>query len=205
MAQDDNYDKLLHAVNEQATLDRGKVMAEAAEQVRRIEAQTHAEIEQLQGQIRARADREIDQEKDRLSGQSHMAFRAARQAARVRLLKQVFAEAEKAVAALPQSPQYRDILGALITEALAAAGPDALVKVAVSDEKVCRAWLSQHRLSCTVEGIKAERGTVLAVSADGDRQVDNSLSTRLARAESLCQQDAAAFLFQETSDNRGPV
>ena len=205
MGHDDNYDKLLQAVNQQATLDREKVLAEAKETVRQIEAQTQAEIGQIQNEIQAEAQREIGLEKDRLSGRSQMAFRLTRQSARVRLLKQAFALAQKEVAALPKLPQYRDILGALMAEALAVAGPDSLIKVAVSDEKLCREWIRQQKLNCTMQAIEADSGTVLAFAAHGDQQVDNSLATRLARVESLCQQDVAVILFQDDAKNRGNV
>lgn len=205
MGQDDNYDKLLQAVSQQAALDREKVLAEAKESVRQIEAQTRVEIEQIQSNIQAEAQREIRLEKDRLLGRSQMAFRLTRQSARVRLLKQAFAQAKKAVAALPKSPQYRDILGALMTEALAITGPDSRITVSVSEEKLCRAWLGQQKLSCQIQAIDAEPGTVLAVSAQGDRRVDNSLVTRLARVESLCQQDIAVVLFQDDAESRGRV
>jgi vacuolar-type H+-ATPase subunit E/Vma4 len=129
-----------------------------------------------------------------------MTHRLAYQSSRVRLLKQAFAQAREALAGLPRSPQYRDILGELLAEALTIVGPDALVKVAASDEKLCRAWISQRKLSCTVQAIDAEPGTVLAFAADGDRQVDNSLATRLARAESLFQHDVAPVLFQDATE-----
>ena len=205
MGHDDNYDKLLQAVNQQATLDREKVLAEAKETVRQIEAQTQAEIGQIQNEIQAEAQREIGLEKDRLLGRSQMAFRLTRQSARVRLLKQAFALAQKAVAALPKSPQYRDILGALMAEALAVAGSDSLIKVAVSDEKLCREWILQQKLTCMMQAIEADSGTVLAFAAHGDQQVDNSLATRLARVESLCQQDVAVILFQDDAKTRGNV
>jgi vacuolar-type H+-ATPase subunit E/Vma4 len=205
MGHDDNYDKLLQSVSKQATLDREKVLAEAKETVRQIEAQTQAEIGQIRNEIEAEAQREIRLEKDRLLGQSQMAFRLARQSSRVRLLRQAFAQAKKDVAALPQSPQYPAILGALIAEALAITGPDSLIKVAASEEKLCRAWIGQQKLSCQMQAIQAESGTVLAFAAQGDRQADNSLATRLARVESLCQQDVAVILFQDDAENRGNV
>jgi len=203
MGHDENYDKLLQAVSQQAALDRDKVLAEAKESVRQLKAQTQVEIEQIQNKIQAEAQREIRLEEDRVLGRSQMACRLARQGVRVRLLKQAFALAQKEVAAFPSSPQYRDILGALMAEALAVVGPDSLVKVAVSDEKLCREWIRQQKLTCTMQAIEAESGTVLAFAAHGDQQVDNSLATRLARVESLCQQDVAVILFQDDAKNRG--
>ena len=205
MGHNDNYDKLLQAVSQQAALDREKVLSEAQEKVRQIEAQTQAEIEQIQGRIEAESQREIRLEKDRALGRSRMAFRLARQSVRVRLLKQAFDQARAEMDRLPQSPQYGDILGALIAEALTTVGPESLIKVAACDEKLCRAWIGRHKLSCTIQTIQAEPGTVLAFAANGDRQVDNSLSTRLSRVESLCQQDVAAVLFQDVAEDRGPV
>ena len=205
MGHDENYDKLLQAVSQQAARDRDKVLAEAKEGVRQLKAQTQVEIEQIQDKIQAEAQQEIRLEKDRLLGRSQMACRLARQGVRVRLLKQAFALAQKEVAALAQSPQYRDILGALMAEALAVVGPDSLIKVAVSDEKVCREWIRKQKLTCEMQAIDAEPGTVLAFAAHGDQQVDNSLATRLARVESLCPQDVAVILFQDDARKRGTV
>ena len=95
MGHDENYDKLLQAVSQQAALDRDKVLAEAKESVRQLKAQTQVEIEQIQNKIQAEAQREIRLEEDRLLGRSQMACRLARQSVRVRLLKQAFALAQK--------------------------------------------------------------------------------------------------------------
>jgi len=78
-----------------------------------------------------------------------------------------------------------------------------VIKVASSEEALCKEWISQQKLKRTVKGIEAEPGTVLVCASDGDRQVDNGLATRLARAESLCQQDVAKVLFNVDTDNRG--
>ncbi len=203
MEQDDNYNRLLQAVSKKAALDRETILAEAKAQVKEIEAQTRDELDQIQGQIRAEADRAILLEKDRLLGQSQMASRLVRQSARVRLLERAFAEAHKAMAALPKSPAYSDILGGLIAETLAFVGPDATIKVAASEETLCREWINKHKLTCQLDGINAEPGTVVALAKEGDREMDNSLATRLARVESLYQQDVAVTLFQEETKDRG--
>ncbi len=203
MGHQEEHDKLLQTVRERATLDRDAVLAQAKDQIRVIEAQTREDIAQIQRQIQAEAQQAIGLEKDRLSGQAKVAFRLARQASRVRLVKQAFAQAGKALAALPQSPEYRDILGALIAEALDIAGPEAQIKVAASEETLCRAWTRSHGLPCALQAIEAEPGTVLAMTPDGTREVDNSLATRLSRAESLCGHQVAAILFEEASVRRG--
>jgi vacuolar-type H+-ATPase subunit E/Vma4 len=203
MGHQEEHDKLLQTVREQATLDRDKVLAQAQDQVRIIEAQTRDEIEQIERQIQAEAQRAIALERDRLSGQAKVAFRLARQASRVRLIKQAFAQAGNTLAALPQSPKYRDILGALIAEALDIVGPEAEIKVAASEETLCRAWIRSQGLRCSLQAVEAEPGTVLVISPDGTREVDNSLATRLSRAESLCSHEVAAILFEEASVKRG--
>ena len=203
MGHQEEHDKLLQTVRAQAALDRDKVLAKAKDQICVIEAQTRDGIEQIQRQIQAEAQQAIGLEKDRLSGQANVAFRLARQASRVRLVKEVFAQAGKALAALPQSPKYRDILGALIVEALDIVGPEAQIKVAASEETLCRAWMRSQGLRCALQAIEAEPGTVLVISPDGTREVDNSLATRLSRAESLCCHEVAAILFEEASVKRG--
>ena len=203
MGHQEEHDKLLQTVREQAALDRDKILEQAQAQIRVIEAQTRDEGEQIQRQIQAEAQQAIVLEKDRLSGQAKAAFRLARQASRVRRVKQAFGQAGKALAALPQSPEYGDILGALIVEALDILGAEAQIKVAASEEALCRAWIRSQGLKCALQAIEAEPGTVLAITLDGTREVDNSLATRLSRAESLCSHEVASILFQEASVKRG--
>ena len=197
-------DKLLRAIREQAALDREAILADARLRVDEIETRTGEETAQIHARIEAEARQSLLEERDRLAGESQAATRLDRQTSRTQFLGQAFDEARQALKTLVKSSEYPEIIGALIAETLDTLGPDAQVSVAASDVTLCRTWLGQRGLQCSLKGIEADRGTVQAITPDGTRQVDNSLMARLSRVESLCGHEVAAILFEEeASPSRG--
>ena len=93
----DEHDKLLKAVHEQATQDREKILAQAQEQIRHIEAQTQTDLEQIQSDIETQAQKRVQQQMEQHAGQAQVDYRRSRQAIQQRHLL---------LTGAPESPTY---------------------------------------------------------------------------------------------------
>ena len=92
---------------------------------------------------------------------------------------------------------YARCIAKLIEEAVATVGDEVRVSVAESDRQICRDVLDRMGVSGTVD-VADEPGTIIVTSRQGRKRVDNSLSTRIARAESLMQDQVARILFDKS-------
>ncbi len=203
MEEHPDSEKLLKAIQDRAEQDRQEILTQGRDQVAEINARTDKAIEKINAEARRQAEQAIARERDRLLGKAQSERRLALLATQRRLLHDAFAQAEKEIPAILRANSYQEVLCALISEALAVAGPDSRLLVAESDVSLCRAVVQEKGLACTVESTPERAGTLCVCAADGQRRVDNSLYTRLARAQVHHQPELARILFQTHIDTTG--
>ncbi len=167
---------LFAAIGDQAAGERNAVLAEAEARARDILARADAEVGRLRTEAMKRLERELAAEGERLLGEARMAARNDRLAVKRRLLAEAFSRARAELASAAGNPRG---LAALAAEALAAAGDGGKVE---TDEA---------------------RGTVVAHSRDGRTRVENSLLTRLARAETIEEAEVSRVLFGPGGEGGG--
>jgi len=194
VSADEDIDALLSAMRRQARAETDQLLSDAQAQAREIHARADADIEAMEARALAEVEGQLAIEADRTLGTERMNRRQESLAVKRRLLREAFDRAGQAIRALQDPAACRRVLAELIAEALASVGPGARVTVAQSQADLCRQIVAEQGLDCTVQPGGGPEGTVIAASADGTRQVDNSLATRLARAEALTAGEVLAVL-----------
>jgi vacuolar-type H+-ATPase subunit E/Vma4 len=166
---------LIGAIDDRASEERERLIAEAEVRAEEIRVAAEAECERIRADGLARLERELATEQQRLMGDAKMQARAESLSARRALLAESFQRAAAEIQRMKTSPGAAAALDALAGEARAAVGEP-----------------------CTVE-VSAEDGRVTATSADGKRAVENSLDGRLRRARTVAEPDVARRLFSGAS------
>ncbi len=165
-------DALIDAMERQAESERQRIVAEARARAAEVLAAADRECERLTAEALRALEKELAVERQRIVGEAVMKARIERLHMKRRLLAEVFRLSAEEVTRRAASPTaLRTALDALAAEARAAMAEP-----------------------CDVT-VKPEDGTVVAVSADGRRRVDNGLTARLRRAESSAEREAARLLF----------
>ena len=203
MEKQSDSEALLKAIQDRAEQDRQEVLAQGRDYVTNIATQTDMAVDKINADGQRQAEQAIGRERDRLLGKAQADRRLALLGAKQRLLHDAFAQAEKEILAVSQSDSYREILGALISEAIDVTGPDSQMAVAGSEVLLCQSLIMEKGIAGTVASTQERAGTIRLTSADGQRRVDNSLHTRLARAQIHHQPEVARILFQERIDTTG--
>jgi len=196
----ENVDALLSAMRAQAQEEKDAILAEAETKVREIQKRADAQIEKLKADAMREVDAQVCVESDRILGQARMYKRAKLLSAKRRLIKAAFDRAREELTTFCGTSEYGDALEALIREAVEAAAGDASIEVAAQDVDRCNAALAKLGIEHHAQASGQPPGTVVATSADGRRKIDNSLATRLARAEAIMEQEVAARLFVTSSN-----
>jgi len=192
---DETSEALFTAVRHQAEAEKQEIFAKARQEADRVQAQADAEIARLKAEAVSRTNKELLLETDRLLGRARMDKGLSLLRAKRELLQEVFDQARREIQALPHGDVYQGILQTLIAEAIAVAGDDAEVTIAESEKDLCMTVVAKLGSACSLKPSDHRPGTVIAISTDGHRRVDNSLHTRLRKAEMLRRHEIAALLF----------
>ncbi len=171
MQPDTGGGALFGAIAEKAAGERERILADAAARVGDILAAADAECARLRAEAEAGLEKELATEGQRLLGEARMHARMARLRSRRSMLSDVFRMAGEEIERLREGPGAARAFVLLAAEAKAAVGEP-----------------------CTAEVQEAE-GRVQASSADGRRQADNGLKSRLRRAETAAEPEVARLLF----------
>jgi vacuolar-type H+-ATPase subunit E/Vma4 len=175
MDQEQEPRQLFSAIEERAGEERARIRAEAETRARVTLEEADAEIRRFKAEAVRGLERELASEAQRLVGEARMKARGEGLQVKRRLLEEAFARARAEVERLCASPSAGAALEMLSAEAAAAVGEP-----------------------CTVE-VDAGKGSVVAASSDGRRRADNSLLSRLDRAQAACEAEVAGLLFGRAS------
>ena len=198
MQDDSSIESLLSAIRSRVEQECAEILSTANDEARRIHESADAETDSLLAGALYQAEKELPAEANRIVGLAAAARRRKFQIAKRQAIREAFDAATREMNKLPESPRYGEILRRLIREAAEAAGQGATVTVAADEEDICREGMADDDLGCTIETGDCPLGTVVAVSEDGSRRVDNSLATRMDRAKMLAMHEVAAVLFHST-------
>jgi vacuolar-type H+-ATPase subunit E/Vma4 len=169
--QEQEPGQLFSAIEERAGEERAKIRAEAEARARVTLEEAEAEIQRLKAEALRGLERELASEAQRLVGDARMKARGEGLQVKRRLLAEAFARARAEVGRLGATPEAAAVLQVLAVEASAAVGEP-----------------------CSVE-VDVAKGTVVAASPDGRRRADNSLLSRLDRAQAALEAEVAGLLF----------
>lgn len=185
---------LVAEIDREAEAEKTRILEEARAKAAEILAAAEARIQaaaedaDLLTEKRARAD------EDRLHGDARMDALAERLRGLRQVYQLVFETARQRIDSLVRSPEYARAMRALIQEALAMVPEAASISVAPEDEEMCRRILGELGATCQIKTGDLDHGSILVASADGKVTVDNSLTVRLATAETLLETRIARCL-----------
>jgi vacuolar-type H+-ATPase subunit E/Vma4 len=178
MDQETGPDTLFGAIDKRGEEERRTIRGDADTRCRQVLAEADSRIEALKAEAMRGLERELAGDRQRLLGEARMKARAEGLRVKRRLIAEAFARAGKEIERLRASPPAAEVLKSLAAEAAAAVGQP-----------------------CTVETSAAE-GTAVAASPDGSRRADNSLSSRLKRAQVVDESEVARRLFPQLRQER---
>jgi vacuolar-type H+-ATPase subunit E/Vma4 len=186
---------LLEEIRRHSESERKRILDEASARVETSRQSADTEVRAMEAEAHRSLDRRISLDRNRIAGDIEDEARTRSLAARREALGTAFAEAREEISRAEAGPKHRSGLLALVREAAAALGEPGAILFARRDEALGREIVAELGLRCAVRSEGDEPGTVVAVSPDGRRRVDNSVSVRLANAELLLETEVARRLF----------
>lgn len=176
MDQEQEPGQLFSAIEERAGEERARIRTEAETRARVTLEEAEAEIQRIKDEALRGLERDLASEAQRLVGEARMKARGEGLQVKRRLLAEAFARAREEVERLCASPDAAAAMEMLSQEAAAAVGEP-----------------------CSVD-VDVKKGSVLAASSDGKRRADNSLLSRLDRAQAAFEAEAAGLLFGRAAE-----
>jgi vacuolar-type H+-ATPase subunit E/Vma4 len=171
MDQEAGSDTLFGAIDKRGEEERRTIRVDAEARCRQVLAEADSRIEVLKAEATRALERELAGDRQRLLGEARMKARAEGLHVKRRLIAEAFERAGKEIERLRASPGAPEMLRSLAAEAATAVGEP-----------------------CTVQASSAD-GTAVAASPDGSRRADNSLASRLKRAQVVDESEVARKLF----------
>ena len=175
--------------------------AEARRNAGRILEQAQAEAQQIREHILAQARKRAEEERRRVLAQATLEAQRQHLQTRENLLNRVWAEAEQRLRALPQQPEYMDVLRRLALLAAQTLGGNRIILAAdarghdLLTPKHLAAWSAEAQVTFQRAAEPAPIwGGLIATHENGRQQVDASFATRLALARQVLRERIAAIL-----------
>ena len=179
-------EEIVRAMEAEGTAECEAILAEARAKAERILAEARDEVEAKRrrlveaemGTLRAEQARRLNEA--RLAGQKRLSTE------RHRLIAAAFEEAEAQLARLRRSSGYRDMLRALLAEAVAELGPSRLiVRTDPADANLATELVGELGLSASVEPTLSCIGGLDLCDAEGRIVVHNTFESRLRQAHEV--------------------
>lgn len=201
---EENIDLLARAIEKEARVDADQVLEQARQKAEKIrkEAKEDAEAERLEILDRAK------QEAERIRGQAiataQLKSRTMQLEHREKLLDSVFTKAYKQIPTVQQWTEYPQIVRQLLQEALQnLEAKSAIVRAdQVTSEIIDKKMLKELAEAMNIQlevGEPLTQGTgVMAESADGHLNYDNTLETRLSRMKNELRSPVYRILMGES-------
>ena len=189
-------DELVAEISKEAESERERILAAALKRSQEFGAATEAQLRRLAEDNARRLAARLAMERERIDGGIKVEEGRRRLEAMREGLDAAFGRARTRLAELCASPRYAEAFAQLLREALAAIGDPGEIVVARLDEERCRALLAELGIDARVRAEGDEPGTVVVTARDGQRTVDNSIATRLARLQQMREEEIARVLFR---------
>jgi vacuolar-type H+-ATPase subunit E/Vma4 len=192
------------AVESKARADADQVLADAKLKAEAIRKRGREAAEKERADILARARQEAERVRSQAIASAQMKAGMRKLESREKLLAEVFAAARQKLTAASLQPDYERVIGDLIRDALSRLQTGA---ARLRADPRARELLTKPRLDAISKetgvrlelGPALEKGTgVIAETADGRRQFDNTLETRLERMQDRLRARAFQLLSGES-------
>jgi vacuolar-type H+-ATPase subunit E/Vma4 len=151
--------------------------AEASQVIDR--ATTRAEDERRR--LASSLDDRARQERSRIISRAHLETAKQRRAAREEVYQAALEAVRQRLLEIRTSPEYEEILGALLDEAMAVLPGATVVRVDPRDVDVVKGLLASRGLNLDIDAEEIPLGGLKLITEG--RDVDNSLAARLRRAD----------------------
>lgn len=189
--------ELIHLLEQEARTEVDRVLAEARARAEEIVAAARREADEIRAAARRRAEDHRLQARTRATSTARLRAAALVLAAKDEAIRQVFDGVEDAVRAAMRDPaRRRAVLHSFLREAVATLGEGRFaVEVAPEDVASAREAVRDLGVEAEVRGTPQVQDGVRLVSADGRSVVENTVSSRLARARRELVSEVAAVLW----------
>lgn len=177
---------ILAAIEDEAAVEIARIEAESQRRAKAILEQASSDAVTIERATASALDVDLESKAARLRNQAHIQATRTLMKAREAIVQQARDGAVVQMGALREREDYRDLLAALLDEALAALpGEDVVVRVDPRDRDLIALLLAELRPGAPidVEAALDTWGGVEVASADGRIIVRNALETRLERAD----------------------
>ena len=189
---------LLDIMTKQVEAERDEIISRANAEAARIRENAESRAAQKRTQTLAALDTELEAQakrsRERAEAAAEMVALTTKDTVTDELLDEVRAELKRIAA----SPEFKDVLSALLAELMADAPESGIVRVPPAHADHCREWLeSNGRGGMTVEP-SAQVSDGVAVEDEAQTfRVTNTLTTRFERLESSLRRYCIQELFGE--------
>jgi V/A-type H+-transporting ATPase subunit E len=200
---EENILALTRAVLNEANTEAEKILAEAREKAEGMRQQAQQQASAERAKILGQASKEANLLRSQAITSAKLQARASEMEHREKLLDSVFEEARQQSPGIQQRDDYNQIVLQLLQEALIHLGADT---ASVRADELTQTYLTEQALDeVSAElgvqlqiGPSLEQGVgLIAQTADGHRQYDNTLEARLDRLRNALRAPVLQLLMGE--------
>jgi V/A-type H+-transporting ATPase subunit E len=204
-AAEENIEPLTRAILKEAEVDAQQIREEAKKRADEIRQRGQVEAEKVRREILDRAQQEADRSRSQNLASAQLKARTLQLEHREKLLDRIFQAAKERVTEIQKRPDYDQLAGQLLREALVQLRVN---KAEIRADQATRAVLEKKALRDISSELKGqftladnlEEGTGVVIdAADGKLQYDNTLETRLQRMQSSLRASVYKVLMGEQS------
>lgn len=173
--------EILETIRAQSEETAAGIVADAETEAQGVLSRARTEANSEERRLAGSLDDRIRLEQARILSRSLLEAARARRAAREDVYRRVIEAVTERLAELRSSDRYHQLLGSLLDEAMATMPGATTLEIDPSDRVVVDGVISTRNLDITIETEEMPLGG-LVLRAPG-RTVDNTLATRLSRAD----------------------
>lgn len=173
--------EILETIRAQSEETAAGIVADAETEAQSVLSRARTEANFEERRLAGSLDDRIRLEQARILSRSLLEAARARRAAREDVYRRVIEAVTERLAELRSSDRYHQLLGSLLDEAMATMPGATTLEIDPSDRVVVDGVISTRNLDITIETEEMPLGG-LVLRAPG-RTVDNTLATRLSRAD----------------------
>lgn len=174
-------DEILETIRAEADEAAAVIVDDARAQARQLLARATTKAGDERRKSSAALDDRARLERSRILSRAHLETARERRAAREKVYQQILDSVRTRLAEVRASPDYGEILRSLLDEATAVLPNPEAVVVDPRDVGIAEGLLASRGLRLRIETSETPLGGVKVIA--GGRDVDNTLATRLLRAD----------------------
>lgn len=174
-------EEILGTIRAESEKTASAVVASARVEAKEVLDRATARAEDERRRLAASLDDRARQERSRIISRSHLETAKERRGAREEVYQTALQGVQRRLSEIRVSPEYEDVLGSLLEEGMAVLPDARVIRVDPRDVDLVATLLASRGLDLDIEVNETPLGG-LKLIAEG-RDVDNTLATRLRRAD----------------------